>query len=235
MRSCRHPRALPREGELGPAAACFRVASHSPGPEAGAAARELPLLARAISAPAGVQGLGPRLRAPATLPSPGEGVGGRAAQGGAGGKREQRRGGRAWAGRGAGRKATALTVPSRRDAEDAVYGRDGYDYDGYRLRVEFPRSGRGTGRGGGGGGGGGAPRGRYGPPSRRSEYRVIVSGESFLFLSPSVCPPPGSCTQTSHPRVVQRRALCKKHRLAFPGRNAVGRLPAAPAGSPFAL
>ncbi|KAF4077680.1 hypothetical protein AMELA_G00210690 [Ameiurus melas] len=62
-----------------------------------------------------------------------------------------------------------------RDAEDAVYGRDGYDYDGYRLRVEFPRSGRGGGRGGGGGGAG-APRGRYGPPSRRSEYRVIVSG-----------------------------------------------------------
>nr|BAC25546.1 unnamed protein product [Mus musculus] len=63
-----------------------------------------------------------------------------------------------------------------RDAEDAVYGRDGYDYDGYRLRVEFPRSGRGTGRGGGGGGGGGAPRGRYGPPSRRAENRVVVSG-----------------------------------------------------------
>ncbi|XP_072320496.1 serine/arginine-rich splicing factor 1A [Eucyclogobius newberryi] len=84
-----------------------------------------------------------------------------------------------------------------RDADDAVYGRDGYDYDGYRLRVEFPRSGRGSrgggggggfggiggggggdgGRGGGGGGGGGgAPRGRYGPPSRRSEYRVVVSG-----------------------------------------------------------
>lgn len=58
-----------------------------------------------------------------------------------------------------------------------MYGRDGYDYDGYRLRVEFPRSGRGTGRGGGGGGGGGAPRGRYGPPSRRSENRVVVSGE----------------------------------------------------------
>ncbi|XP_061607667.1 serine/arginine-rich splicing factor 1B [Phyllopteryx taeniolatus] len=55
-----------------------------------------------------------------------------------------------------------------RDADDAVYGRDGYDYDGYRLRVEFPRSGR--------GGAAGAPRGRYGPPSRRSEYRVIVSG-----------------------------------------------------------
>nr|XP_006138677.2 LOW QUALITY PROTEIN: serine/arginine-rich splicing factor 1 [Pelodiscus sinensis] len=72
--------------------------------------------------------------------------------------------------------AAAHSPFSCRDAEDAVYGRDGYDYDGYRLRVEFPRSGRGTGRGGGGGGGGGAPRGRYGPPSRRSEYRVIVSG-----------------------------------------------------------
>ncbi|XP_036974914.1 serine/arginine-rich splicing factor 1-like isoform X1 [Acanthopagrus latus] len=57
-----------------------------------------------------------------------------------------------------------------RDAEDAVYGRDGYDYDGYRLRVEFPRSGR------AGGGASGPPRGRYGPPSRHSEYRVVVSG-----------------------------------------------------------
>uniref|UniRef100_I3JB72 RRM domain-containing protein n=1 Tax=Oreochromis niloticus TaxID=8128 RepID=I3JB72_ORENI len=49
-----------------------------------------------------------------------------------------------------------------RDAEDAVYGRDGYDYDGYRLRVERRRNG--------------TPRGRYGPPSRRSENRVVVSG-----------------------------------------------------------
>lgn len=68
-----------------------------------------------------------------------------------------------------------------RDSEDAVYGRDGYDYDGYRLRVEFPRSGRGGGAGGGGGGGGagggmGPQRSRYGPPSRRSEYRVVVTG-----------------------------------------------------------
>jgi len=60
-----------------------------------------------------------------------------------------------------------------RDSEDAVYGRDGYDYDGYRLRVEFPRGGRG---GGAGGGGMGPPRGRQGPPSRRSEYRLLVSG-----------------------------------------------------------
>lgn len=63
-----------------------------------------------------------------------------------------------------------------------MYGRDGYDYDGYRLRVEFPRSGRGMGRGGFGGMGGGAPRGRYGPPSRRSEYRVIVSGEWHFYF-----------------------------------------------------
>ncbi|OWF39773.1 serine/arginine-rich splicing factor 1-like [Mizuhopecten yessoensis] len=74
-----------------------------------------------------------------------------------------------------------------RDAEDAVRKRDGYNYDGYTLRVEFPRGARGPpsfggggggdrgsfgGRGGGGGGGGGG----RGPPSRRSEFRVLVSG-----------------------------------------------------------
>lgn len=70
-----------------------------------------------------------------------------------------------------------------RDASDAVHERDGYNYDGYTLRVEFPRGG-GPGdsrsRGGGGGygfrGGRGPPGGRGGPPSRRSEYRVLVSG-----------------------------------------------------------
>ncbi|KAK2574544.1 Serine/arginine-rich splicing factor 1 [Acropora cervicornis] len=73
-----------------------------------------------------------------------------------------------------------------RDAEDAVRGRDGYEFDGQRIRVEFPHGGRGGGRhgggggggsggfgGGGGGGGGGFGRG---PPPRRSEYRVLVSG-----------------------------------------------------------
>lgn len=75
-----------------------------------------------------------------------------------------------------------------RDAEDAVKARDGYDYDGYRLRVEFPRGGgpgsfRGGGRnsdrggrggdGGGGGGGGGRSRG---PQTKRSQFRVLVSG-----------------------------------------------------------
>ncbi|PVD31432.1 hypothetical protein C0Q70_06844 [Pomacea canaliculata] len=55
------------------------------------------------------------------------------------------------------------------DAEDAVRQRDGYNYDGYTLRVEFPRgSGMSRFRGGRGG--------RGGPPSRRSENRVLVSG-----------------------------------------------------------
>jgi len=59
-----------------------------------------------------------------------------------------------------------------RDAEDAVYARDGYDYDGYRLRVEFPKGGGGSFRGGRA-----APAaGRGGPPSRRSQYRVKVTG-----------------------------------------------------------
>ena len=67
-----------------------------------------------------------------------------------------------------------------RDAEDAVHARDGYDYDGYRLRVEFPRGGgpggfRGSNRVGSGGGGDRGGRGR-GPPARRSQYRVLVTG-----------------------------------------------------------
>ncbi|XP_050512645.1 serine/arginine-rich splicing factor 1A [Diabrotica virgifera virgifera] len=67
-----------------------------------------------------------------------------------------------------------------RDADDAVHARDGYDYDGYRLRVEFPRGGGGHGGGGGGGfrGGRGGERGRgsRGPPARRSQFRVLVTG-----------------------------------------------------------
>ncbi|KAK9206881.1 hypothetical protein WN943_017163 [Citrus x changshan-huyou] len=60
-----------------------------------------------------------------------------------------------------------------RDAEDAIRGRDGYDFDGHRLRVELAHGGRGrsssdrhsshsSGRGRG--------------VSRRSEYRVLVTG-----------------------------------------------------------
>ncbi|AEE28400.1 SERINE-ARGININE PROTEIN 30 [Arabidopsis thaliana] len=60
-----------------------------------------------------------------------------------------------------------------RDADDAIYGRDGYDFDGCRLRVEIAHGGR-----------------RFSPsvdrysssysasraPSRRSDYRVLVTG-----------------------------------------------------------
>ncbi|KAI3961187.1 hypothetical protein MKX01_035773 [Papaver californicum] len=63
-----------------------------------------------------------------------------------------------------------------RDAEDAIRGRDGYNFDGHRLRVELAHGGRGpassvdrrSSYNGGGGGRGGV--------SRHSEYRVLVSG-----------------------------------------------------------
>ncbi|XP_020273183.1 serine/arginine-rich splicing factor SR34A-like isoform X3 [Asparagus officinalis] len=65
---------------------------------------------------------------------------------------------------------------SARDADDAVRGRDGYNFDGYRLRVELAHGGRGHsssfGRGSSYGSGGGR---KYGI-SRRSEYRVVVHG-----------------------------------------------------------
>merc|ERR1739847_71988 len=66
-----------------------------------------------------------------------------------------------------------------RDADDAVYARDGYDYDGYKLRVEFPRGGGGSFRGSRSGTSSGAGRsggGGRGPPARRSQYRVTVTG-----------------------------------------------------------
>ncbi|XP_055816666.1 serine/arginine-rich splicing factor SR30 isoform X2 [Solanum dulcamara] len=60
-----------------------------------------------------------------------------------------------------------------RDADDAIRGRDGYDFDGHRLRVELARDGRGS-----------SSYDRYssyssgsrGGLSRRSDYRVLVSG-----------------------------------------------------------
>ncbi|WVZ18982.1 hypothetical protein V8G54_006304 [Vigna mungo] len=66
-----------------------------------------------------------------------------------------------------------------RDAEDAIRGRDGYNFDGCRLRVELAHGGRGPSssdrRGYGGSGGAGAGGGRFGI-SRHSEFRVIVRG-----------------------------------------------------------
>jgi len=73
-----------------------------------------------------------------------------------------------------------------------VSKRDGYDYDGYKLRVEFPKGGgRSDGfdrRGGGGGRGGFGRDGRSGgggsrqQTTRRSQYRVLISGMLHFLL-----------------------------------------------------
>ncbi|KAL3538180.1 hypothetical protein ACH5RR_001546 [Cinchona calisaya] len=61
-----------------------------------------------------------------------------------------------------------------RDADDAIRGRDGYNFDGNRLRVELAHGGRGS-----------SSHDRYssyssggsrGGVSRRSDYRVLVTG-----------------------------------------------------------
>lgn len=62
------------------------------------------------------------------------------------------------------------------DADDAVRGRDGYNFDGYKLKVEKQKGSRGGDGGFRGSRGGGYGGGRGGPPTRRSDYRVIVSG-----------------------------------------------------------
>ncbi|XWS61408.1 hypothetical protein CRYUN_Cryun07bG0123700 [Craigia yunnanensis] len=79
-----------------------------------------------------------------------------------------------------------LKIPSRppcycfvefensRDAEDAIRGRDGYNFDGCRLRVELAHGGRGQSSSDRRGGYGGAAA-KFGI-SRHSEYRVIVRG-----------------------------------------------------------
>ncbi|XP_039135076.1 serine/arginine-rich splicing factor SR34A-like [Dioscorea cayenensis subsp. rotundata] len=68
---------------------------------------------------------------------------------------------------------------SSRDADDAIRGRDGYLFDGHRLRVELAHGGRGQsssiGRSSGHGSGHGSGSGKYGV-SHRSEFRVIVRG-----------------------------------------------------------
>jgi arginine/serine-rich splicing factor 1/9 len=61
-----------------------------------------------------------------------------------------------------------------RDADDAIYGRDGYNFDGYRLRVELAHGGRGQSYSYD------RPRsyssGRRGGVSRRTDYRVMITG-----------------------------------------------------------
>ncbi|CAL1407486.1 unnamed protein product [Linum trigynum] len=60
------------------------------------------------------------------------------------------------------------------DAEDAIHGRDGYDFHGHRLRVELAHGGRRH----------SSPVDSYDSysssssrgPSRRSDYRVLVTG-----------------------------------------------------------
>uniref|UniRef100_A0A0E0AP63 RRM domain-containing protein n=1 Tax=Oryza glumipatula TaxID=40148 RepID=A0A0E0AP63_9ORYZ len=59
-----------------------------------------------------------------------------------------------------------------RDAEDAIRGRDGYNFDGNRLRVELAHGGRGNSSSFNNSGGGG----RRGGVSRHTEYRVLVTG-----------------------------------------------------------
>ncbi|XP_015570455.2 serine/arginine-rich splicing factor SR30 isoform X1 [Ricinus communis] len=62
-----------------------------------------------------------------------------------------------------------------RDAEDAIRGRDGYNFDGCRLRVELAHGGR---RHSSPGDRYSSYSGRSGSrgPSRRSDYRVLVTG-----------------------------------------------------------
>ena len=60
-----------------------------------------------------------------------------------------------------------------RDADDAIRGRDGYDFDGHRLRVELAHGGRGSSSYDRHSSYSSASRSGL---SRRSDYRVLVSG-----------------------------------------------------------
>jgi len=68
-----------------------------------------------------------------------------------------------------------ITFADHRDAEDAIHGRDGHNYDGYRLRCEFAKGDR---RGGGGGEIDryrGEPRRGGTGGGRRTDYGVTVT------------------------------------------------------------
>lgn len=69
-----------------------------------------------------------------------------------------------------------IEFENARDAEDAVQGRDGYDIDGHRLRVELAHGGRGAlsvDRYSSFSSGGGRRNGRL---QRQCDYRVVISG-----------------------------------------------------------
>lgn len=69
-----------------------------------------------------------------------------------------------------------IEFENARDAEDAVRGRDGYDIDGHRLRVELAHGGRGAlsvDRYSSFSSGGGRRNGRL---QRQCDYRVVISG-----------------------------------------------------------
>ena len=82
-----------------------------------------------------------------------------------------------------------------RDAEDAVKGRDGYDFDGNSIRVELSRGGTmgmGGGRSmGGGGGGGGSSRDYGGGGGSRDRGGSYGGGSAVPFGRgpPPVAPP----------------------------------------------
>ncbi|XP_016511522.2 serine/arginine-rich splicing factor SR30 isoform X2 [Nicotiana tabacum] len=63
-----------------------------------------------------------------------------------------------------------------RDADDAIRGRDGYDFDGHRLRVELAHGGRGNSSANDRYSGNSSGRNhKFGAP-KRTEYRVLVTG-----------------------------------------------------------
>ncbi|XP_054810576.1 serine/arginine-rich splicing factor SR30 isoform X2 [Prosopis cineraria] len=62
-----------------------------------------------------------------------------------------------------------------RDAEDAIHYRDGYNFDGFRLRVELAHGGRGSSSSADRYSSYSSRGGSYGI-SRRSDYRVMVTG-----------------------------------------------------------
>lgn len=63
-----------------------------------------------------------------------------------------------------------------RDAEEAIRGRDGYEFDGYPLRVELAHGGRGLSSSSDRYSSYSSTTGPVGGVSRRSEYRVVVTG-----------------------------------------------------------